>query len=1368
MTVSDDSASTATTFVDETVEAASKYAYRILALNSHGASPASAEAEVDTPPDPSTGLVRDSSRDIVITPLESWSGLEWSATGIWSDGERMWVLIDRVDEVLVFDLKTAEQLRSHSLGSGPVCPGDIWSDGETAWISNNWCGVTNQIYAYDLETWARVPGRDIESPDSELKGIAGDRDTIRVVSSSSDDPTCDDPMYAYELDDLERGDNRCGVASEMGRVFAAYSDGHLFWMMNFMGGLRVLELDSNTRVPSLEWFTTWNLGLIHPGGLWSDGATMWMSDSQGTLIRAFSMPERARLRLLKLTDVEVRPFLPAIFDYEAEVANDVSVTAITAEPAFSNGAADVSISAAGVTADADSQTDGHQIDLSVGENAITIVVTAPDGVSTATYSVTVTRAAPVAEDLAPSGLTATLAEGGGVTLSWTAPAKDADSVSGYEILRAVGDGEPATLVADTASTTTTYSDATATEAGESYAYEVKAIRSEERSQSSGRAQVQIPHDPVDLAPSNLTAATAEGGGVSLTWTGPAEDADSVTGYEVLRAVGDAELTTLVADSSSTTATYTDTTATEAGQTYAYEVKAIRGEERSQASGQVRVQIPHDPVDLAPSGLIATLPEGGGVALSWAAPAEDADSVSGYEILRAAGDGELATLVADTGSTATAYSDATATTAGETYTYQVKAIRTGVRSQASAEASVALTAAVVATCEFDAGGSDLPADTSTACALEVDGSVRGERATVGDVDWYRLSLQASATYQIDMRGKSTGGWQLVDGAPAFVSVGTLEDPKLLGIYDASGLLVTGTDSEVAGTGKDSRIESFSPDADGVYFVSASAESGWMGTYELSLTVTAGQHVKELSLLAPTGLTATLADGGGVALSWTEPAANAASVDGYRILRGVGAGEMSTLVVDSESTATSYTDATATEAGTTYVFQVIALRGNAASQGSDTTSITIPAASGVKSVEADDEQLVDAIKTIVKVDNPVVAKQVVQAVGGFQQVDAGWDHICALRMDGTVECWGDLHFSEREPRTPEGIFTQIVAGNDSSCGIQADGYARCWDGFGHVGAVREGTIQQIHTFSQPGICWLNEDGSVGCGGDANSTHSGPFKLVTTGYNFFCALNGDDEAYCRSFGGSATSQPPGGKFTFLQAGGYRVCGISKDDDPNDGVNEDGDLVCWEFTGPWDDSGRWIGHQTHVETNAPTGKFQHVDMHYRQSCAVTVGGDIKCWIANGSATALVTNVNRVAPQGVFKEVTIDWYRHACGLKTDTSIVCWNSAGEEQEIPSFDSPWKNNAKLLQLELSGIDFAFDRDTASYTLAVDNGVASTTVTAGATNNQATVAISGTDDDSSTDGHQVNLSTGSNTITVTVTAADGVTTQAYTIAITRASS
>ena len=42
---------------------------------------------------------------------------------------------------------------------------------------------------------------------------------------------------------------------------------------------------------------------------------------------------------------------------------------------------------------------------------------------------------------------------------------------------------------------------------------------------------------------------------------------------------------------------------------------------------------------------------------------------------------------------------------------------------------------------------------------------------------------------------------------------------------------GEDSE----GKNSRIESFSPPADGYYYIAAAAEGGWVGTYELTVTV-----------------------------------------------------------------------------------------------------------------------------------------------------------------------------------------------------------------------------------------------------------------------------------------------------------------------------------------------------------------------------------------------------------------------------------------------------------------------------------------------------------------------------------------------------
>ena len=113
---------------------------------------------------------------------------------------------------------------------------------------------------------------------------------------------------------------------------------------------------------------------------------------------------------------------------------------------------------------------------------------------------------PDPEDLAPSGLSAKVVSGDdgvieGVALAWDAPAEDAASVTGYEILRAQGDGEMATLVADTGSAGTSHTDATATEAGESYAYRVKALRGQEASQPSDRAEAIIPKTtPVEPEP----------------------------------------------------------------------------------------------------------------------------------------------------------------------------------------------------------------------------------------------------------------------------------------------------------------------------------------------------------------------------------------------------------------------------------------------------------------------------------------------------------------------------------------------------------------------------------------------------------------------------------------------------------------------------------------------------------------------------------------------------------------------------------------------------------------------------------------------------------------------------------------------------
>lgn len=89
------------------------------------------------------------------------------------------------------------------------------------------------------------------------------------------------------------------------------------------------------------------------------------------------------------------------------------------------------------------------------------------------------------------------------------------------------------------------------------------------------------------------------------------------------------------------------------------------------------------------------------------------------------------------------------------------------------------------------------------------------------------------------------------------------------------------------------------------------------------------------------------------------------------------------------------------------------------------------------------------------------------------------------------------------------------------------------------------------------------------------------------------------------------------------------------------------------------------------------------------------------------------------------------------------------------------NAALSSLTLSDVSFSeiFDRETINYTASVDNSVSSTTVSAETVDTEATITAE--------DLGSKALVIGDNTIKVHVTAEDGVTTQAYTVTVTRGS-
>ena len=504
-----------------------------------------------------------------------------------------------------------------------------------------------------------------------------------------------------------------------------------------------------------------------------------------------------------------------------------------------------------------------------------------------------TPAAPEPEtdpaDLAPSNLAAELTEGQ-VVLSWDAPAEDAGSVTGYEILRGEGEDDPATLAADTRSAATTYTDATATTASTDYAYSVRAIRDGERSQASGEAAVQLP----PAVPTGVHSA-ARHDRVMLNWNDPQDGA--ITGYRILRAdVVDGvqgEFAVLTENTGSADTGYTDR-AVEAETSYVYRIHAIGPGGVSGPSPDLAVNTPPAPVTVvvspadpqAPSGLAAELADGE-VTLSWDPPAEEADTVTGYEILRAEGQGELSTLAADTGSTATTYTDATVASSGASYAYRVKAIRDGERSGASNEARVLLKPAIPT------------------------------GLTAGTVAHNSVTLTWDAPNDDEgITGYAVVRWTLGYNATGFVTI-------------------------AADTGKADPSytdETVEPENEYLYHVRAintqgeSKQSEWLRV-----------HTPAAPDGQPPAAPQQVLNGAGhdmVLLFWLDPQDD--SITGYRILRagvvdGVQ-GEFAVLIEDTGNADTRYTDETV-EPETSYVYRVLAINPGGVSEPSSDVEVLL---------------------------------------------------------------------------------------------------------------------------------------------------------------------------------------------------------------------------------------------------------------------------------------------------------------------------------------------------------------------------------------------------------------------------------------------
>lgn len=243
-----------------------------------------------------------------------------------------------------------------------------------------------------------------------------------------------------------------------------------------------------------------------------------------------------------------------------------------------------------------------------------------------------------------------------------------------------------------------------------------------------------------------------------------------------------------------------------------------------------------------------------------------------------------------------------------------------------------------------------------------------------------------------------------------------------------------------------------------------------------------------------------------------------------------------------------------------------------------------------------------------------------------IDAGWGHVCAIRDDGAMACWGSNEETDCPPWSdspcfthfwgqatpPEGRFASVSAGTYHTCGVRDDGTVACWG------------ANEVFSCKPFGPCKVDYAGQ-------SSPPAGLFRDVSAGERHTCGLRVDATIACWGQNDAGQSSPPPGAFSSVAAGGGFTCGLRMT----------GGVECW--------GSNWVG-----QTTAPDGVFQSISAGSGYTCGLRPDGRAECWGVLGGQT--------MPPSGVFKRVTAG-STHACGIRPDDSVECW---GETYTYGSF------------------------------------------------------------------------------------------------------
>ena len=219
-----------------------------------------------------------------------------------------------------------------------------------------------------------------------------------------------------------------------------------------------------------------------------------------------------------------------------------------------------------------------------------------------------------------------------------------------------------------------------------------------------------------------------------------------------------------------------------------------------------------------------------------------------------------------------------------------------------------------------------------------------------------------------------------------------------------------------------------------------------------------------------------------------------------------------------------------------------------------------------------------------------------------------HACGIRTDRSIICWGDNSFGQSDP--PEGTFAAVSAGGGHSCAIRTDGTVICW-GHNYAGKA--------------------------------DPPAGSFTAISAGTNNVCAIRTNATAICWGHNRADVVSESGeaGEYTRTSAGNPRYLPKGTFSAISNGVlwytcgiRTDGTLICWG-------SGNYNG-----ELDVPSGQFVAVSSGQWHSCGIRADRTAACWGWNQNGAA-------DSPEGAFASISAG-VRFACGIKTDGTPICW------------------------------------------------------------------------------------------------------------------